>query len=524
MTLVILSTIGSVFAQDGLIDTYLPIARRAGSQEQTSTPVPIAVLSATPTQTSTATLTPTPTETSTPTATLFPGETRLPPTATYTPTPTLTPTSTSAPGPSGDCTLYTANRARSSHYGVQMYIDTQPASPYFYPLVESRAGWVRTEVSWAWAEPDDTSPDGYNWTEADASLSVAQHTNIAVLGTVAHAPPWAAQPSNGPLKPGKLEDLVEFMAALAERYDGDGIKDAPCSPVVNHWEMYNEPDSRHKWGYAPDAYAEMLAAVYPAVKAANPQAKLVFGGAAQDWFEDQGGPFVRNWVEQVLDARSGVYFDYMNIHAFPAYWPEYASNPPGTLEKVNYFRDLMIERGFVRPVMITETSNFIPTITSSLVWRQAVFLVEVFTQARVADAAMTSWFTMYDLPNYPHTGLVSMDTPPQRRPLFYAFDTISAFLESASYVRTLTPAVDGGEKYLGYEFDDPSNDRRIIVAWVHFTEDSSTTTQISINANMAIRYAMLGGATPLVDGSDGSADGKITVRFGREPLLLEVPR
>ena len=406
-----------------------------------------------------------------------------------------------------------------------MYIDTQPSNRFFNSIVESNAGWVRTEISWAWAEPNDTSPDNYRWVEADASVSVAAHTNIQVLGTILHAPPWAAIPSNGPLYPGKLEELAEFVAEVVERYDGDGYKDAPCSPVINHWEMYNEPDSRHRWGNHPEKYAEMLATIYPVMKAANPRAKLVFGGVAQDWFVDQDGPFVRNWVEKVLDARSGVYFDYMNIHSFPAYWPEYgSSHPPGTLAKVQYFRRIMTSRGFVRPIMITETSNYIPSPTESLTWRQAVYLVEVFTEARAADVAMVSWFTMHDLEGHPLTGLVSRDNPPRKRPLFYAFNTITKLMESATYKRTLSPAVDGGSRYLGYEFDDARNNRRIIVAWVHFTEGGGVLTQISVNATSAKRYNMLGGVTTLTDGSDGSIDGKITVQFDREPLLLELPR
>ena len=49
------------------------------------------------------------------------------------------------------------------------------------------------------------------------------------------------------------------------------VDDAPGSPIVAYWEFYNEPDNRDFWGHAADEYAELLAAVYPVVKAANPE-------------------------------------------------------------------------------------------------------------------------------------------------------------------------------------------------------------------------------------------------------------
>ena len=73
-----------------------------------------------------------------------------------------------------------------------------------------------------------------------------------------------------------------------------------------------------------DAYAALLTAAYPAIKAANPQAKVVFGGIAYDWFTDadpvtpaNNGPFVRAFFEDVLKNGGGGYFDVMNFHFYP---------------------------------------------------------------------------------------------------------------------------------------------------------------------------------------------------------------
>ena len=49
------------------------------------------------------------------------------------------------------------------------------------------------------------------------------------------------------------------------------------------------------WGPYGADYAQMLCAVYPAVKAASPNARIVLGGIAYDWFQEDGGPFVRGF-------------------------------------------------------------------------------------------------------------------------------------------------------------------------------------------------------------------------------------
>jgi streptogramin lyase len=242
-------------------------------------------------------------------------------------------------------------------FGVQMYGPTGATSPHHTFLTESGAHWVRNELSWSDVEPVNSEPDQFDWRHADAVAGAAREGCFNMILTILNNPTWAAAFPAGPINRVGLDEFVEFVIALIERYDGDGQADAPGAPVVNYFEFYNEPDaSPFSWGNEGDAYAAMLAAVYPAVKEANPQAQVVFGGIAHDGFVEHGGSFIRAFLGEVLAAGGGAHFDYMNFHYYPAFagnWTQ--GNGPGLLEKVAAVRQQLNVYGIDKPILITET-------------------------------------------------------------------------------------------------------------------------------------------------------------------------
>jgi hypothetical protein len=120
-------------------------------------------------------------------------------------------------------------------FGVQMYNDTRPNSKYYSALIDSGATWVRIPVIWSDVEPERLTPKQYNWTSVDRALAAARadYGNIQIIGTIYYAPVWAAPDHpRAVLYNHALPDLAQFVKALAERYSGNGINDAPGSPVV----------------------------------------------------------------------------------------------------------------------------------------------------------------------------------------------------------------------------------------------------------------------------------------------------
>lgn len=414
-------------------------------------------------------------------------------------------------------------------FGMQIYSIIPPTHLYYPYLIESQADWVRTILYWNWVEPVNLTPDGYNWTNPDnyLSLALADMGNRNLIVTVRNVPEWAAEHPNGVLYPAALPEFAEFMGALVERYDGDGLDDAPGSPVINYWEMYNEPDNgsslwEPSWGDYGAEYAQMLQAIYPAVKNANPQAQLVFGGLALDWFEDQGGTFVEHFLDDVLAAGGGDYFDVMNFHIYPSLAPNWTTQGVGLKEKAEFVRQTLATYGLSKAMIVTEAGWYgddqpVGWPTGPEV--QASYVVQFFTQSLAADVDVTIWFMLHDVAADFTFGLITNSNPPMTRPSYTVYQTAVAELSMAQFQRQLPPAETGTEWMEAYQFS--RNGRPYYVAWLN-PVDSSETVPLSLPGTQAHVRTMSGVQTTLMDGDDGTVDGRITAPITAAPRYIEI--
>lgn len=521
-------------AQETTENVFVPILMVATNVDSTPTPTGTVDPGTTTTPTPTVTATTTPvggggsdTSTPTPTATGSP----------VPPTPTPTPTATEDTTWRGSCDYLGGDSSPSSRFGVQMYGNTSQESPYFNALVNSDAGWVRVNASWAATEPQDTIPFFFDWTSVDRELAAAGHLRVKVIATIKLAPSWATNGEdrpNGPIDSENLGDFVDFVKALVERYDGDGIDDAPCNPVVNYWELYNEADRighggyRGGWGDDPVAYAEMLRLVYPAIKQVNPNARVLFTGIAYEWFEDEGGPFVRDFTERVFEAGGADYFDIMNFHVYPEFWYVHAPQPPGIIEKTDKIRAIMAQYNVDKPLMITETGAHSDQGGSNeqSEAEQARYVHQIFAQSVASHIDAAIWFMLYDLPSYSYAnGLVTAHDPgngitSREKAAMTAYRLAVEMFERADYVRTLSFSERGRNDLLAYEFARPDGGQTFYVAWLN-PIDTTATASLRLEAER-VKIRTTYTSYTLYDGSDGVDDGLITVNVGAEPVYVEI--
>lgn len=425
----------------------------------------------------------------------------------------------------------------SSRFGVQKYGNTSPTTPYYQPLLDSRSTWLRTDIEWDEVEPVNTTPDNYNWAAADVSLAAAQtrYGNFKLVVVLASNPDWAATHSQGVIDKVSLSEYTEFVGAVVERYDGDGIDDAPGRPVVNYFEFFNEPDGAGDvfvaaWGDDGDKYAALLKAVYPVVKAANPNAQVVFGGVAHDAFQEDGGNFVRSFIDDVLQAGAGPYFDYMNFHAYPAFSFNWTTQGPGLFEKTQALRAKLAQYGLNKPFMVTEAgwhSNNAPNAFGSPEV-QSRYVVQLLTQSMAADIKVMIWWMLFDPGSgYPYdNGLVTNINagPIQYKPAMSAFQITVAKLGETTYDRQLTAAELGANDVFAYQFDDAAAGLKRTVAWVN-PIDTGIKRNIRIPGSQATLYNIYGQQTAFLrDGDDGLVDGRVTLLVSAQPTYIEVPK
>ena len=122
-----------------------------------------------------------------------------------------------------------------------------------------------------------------------------------------------------------------FVRAAVARYS-----QAPYS--VKHWEVYSEPDCVSKlgvtcyaeWGSYPREYASALEVAFRAAKAADPTATVIMGSVAYDWFDVHP----RRFLDEVLAAGAGPYFDVFGFNYFTLFAPVWAPYGADILGKV----------------------------------------------------------------------------------------------------------------------------------------------------------------------------------------------
>ena len=150
-------------------------------------------------------------------------------------------------------------------------------------LRQAGVGLVRQEFNWAEFEPldSDEHPDiGRDaWVKYDQIVEAARGAGIEVLARLDRAPAWATpgfDPRSNPwmqAPPADNADFADFAGQLATRYRGK----------VRYYQIWNEPNLLGEWGGRPPDPAEylaMLRAVGQAIRAADPDARIVLAGLA----------------------------------------------------------------------------------------------------------------------------------------------------------------------------------------------------------------------------------------------------
>jgi hypothetical protein len=370
---------------------------------------------------------------------------------------------------------------------------------------------VRIPAWWAWIEPINTTPDQYNWAVLDPYVQAATASDVRLILTIEDNPAWAAATPGGPVN--NLADLQEFVAVLVARY-----------PQVEYWELYNEPDAYGRYGGKAGEYAQMLQAVYPVIKSANPRANVVLGGLALDWF--QSGFFDPAFLTTTLTTCAGAScFDVMNFHYYPPFrhvWEPYGRDIVG---KTNFVRQILATHGYSQPVISTESSW-----ASGAQWGtpelQARYVPKLYARSYAADLSVSSWFALLDA-DLSESGLLGLGLTP--RPAYYVYQTMATIMNGARYVRAIPSAETGSVRIEGYEFTvpGPSEDERLDLYWYDcplmvnpgkLPVECEDTLPLNLQASRVAMTDKLG-STVVVNDDDG--DGRVTVVVGSSPIYLD---
>jgi hypothetical protein len=186
-------------------------------------------------------------------------------------------------------------------WGISDAQKTQTASA----MANAGAQWTRISLGWHDLEPSKGSYSSYYLGEQDRAIQAAHNAGLKVVLDVVESPQWASGSTNKLAPPRNPQDLADFMTFIANRYRGQ----------VQAYEIWNEENGSRFWPGGPNAaaYVGLLRASYPAIKAADPSATVVFGGLANADY---------HYVEQAYAAGAKGYFDVMGVHPYSCWAPE----------------------------------------------------------------------------------------------------------------------------------------------------------------------------------------------------------
>ncbi|WP_141508797.1 BACON domain-containing protein [Candidatus Chloroploca asiatica] len=241
--------------------------------------------------------------------------------------------------------------------------------------------WGREELSWANLER--AGKGEWDWALMDRRILEMAEAGYGIVGMLLTTPQWARIADCEPRRtqyasagvfaeaywcpPASTQDFADYVATVVERYDGDGINDAPGSPRIAVWQIWNEPNAWETWPGSPAEYAALLETGYLTAKAADPTAIVATGGLYVfdgGWNDGIGHRDGLSFMNDALAARPSIWFNFDALAIHP-YMPTAAPDGAGIFGSVTMWGRLTTSRnwlneqtarrgGPVRPIWISE--------------------------------------------------------------------------------------------------------------------------------------------------------------------------
>lgn len=349
---------------------------------------------------------------------------------------------------------------------------------------QANVKWVRRNgVFWDQIERTEGNRDWSSMANLEAEMALLNQNGMDLILIVRGVPEWAQADGGhtcGPIAQEKFGAFANFMQELVSRYS-----QAPYH--VKYWELGNEPDAEYIsdsspfgcWGekgnkyYGGGKYGKMLKAVYPAIKAANPEAQVLVGGLLMDC--DPENPPVgktctmSKFLEGILQEDAGDSFDGVSFHSYDFYgylggysnpnWNgAYNTTGPVLDIKANFLYRVLERYGRTdKYLMATETALLCdeskPICDEDYETTKAIYAAQTYTKSLISRVKSSIWYS-YTNP-WRSTNLIQSSNP---TPAYFAFQTVSERLSNTIYRQKI--AITG---VAAYEFS--RNGDRVWIAW-----------------------------------------------------------
>jgi hypothetical protein len=309
------------------------------------------------------------------------------------------------------------------------------------------AGWYRPHpgpLNWDAIERESGE---YDWSKTDEYVKKAQNYGFRTLATIwpfndrdqliCHSDEptvindeFAEELASRRYKPCDMEAYSNFVRAMVERYNGDGVGDMPGLQYgIKYWEVSNEPSMQETpltfFQGTPANYFDILQTTYTAVKTADPGAKVLYAGMA-----GAGGEVQDFWENVFFDIGADNYFDIANIHIIGF----------GDEETLNtaWLRNLLSSYNTDKPIWVTEAEILGVGRSDE---EHAEVLVKGYVGAfgNGTDKVFYTTFRTWEKPGEKGGSRESalIDAGGKKRPAYYALETLIKKIDCFTSVEKL---------------------------------------------------------------------------------------
>jgi hypothetical protein len=267
---------------------------------------------------------------------------------------------------------------------------------YFDAAIDLGGVMIRRDIRFADVEPERGT---FVFDAYDELVAEAKGRGVRLLATLGYGTLWAHPGAVDEFyPPDDPKDFADYAGKVAARYQGE----------LAGYEIWNEPNGGFRFWKGttsgdPKAYAALLAAAAPAIRAADPKTPVLLGGTV---FTPQLIEGAMQWLGEAYAARPDLAksFDVAGVHTYQAYPPRTAPELGDAIDapledKLGMHAWLLAQHGAGDdPIWITEigwpVTNDVDAAT------QARFTVRATILAARAGASGIFWYTLRDGVNH----------------------------------------------------------------------------------------------------------------------------
>lgn len=335
---------------------------------------------------------------------------------------------------------------RDSAFGVNSHIATRYPDPSSLNvpaevLAQAGAGWAREDFQFHRIAPQQAQ-DQWDWTFHDNAVDELISRGITIIGVLNGPTPGWATPDNpgNDFYPPDPQLFAAFASAVVSRYKGK----------VFYWEVWNEPDNASYWKPARNdvAYANLLKAAAPAIRNADPNAKILCAGVVSP-------EPATSFLQTLADNGAWNAFDIISLHPYTD--PRSPEDGQIGIAGVGQVRALA-ERLGAKPIWATEygwstgSADRGGNMVSPAV--QANYLVRGAALLRAEGVERVIWYNFKDDQAGQGLGLIGLGSGTTdynaRKDAFIAFKTMNEQLAGTTPVGM----VDLGQRRTVFDFEN----------------------------------------------------------------------